>query len=357
MKLNVNSTEREDLIWGINEAIKIVGTRIGLKSLLAKITPSVAPFYLIIETIEEKNDLEWLLYNGSKIYGTQHPGLVTLYDQYKIENTANIITINLVANSREEATELYKDNYALRTAKITWVGDLMAGNYGFLTEETLIAYTAKINYFRELCKIAPVSFANSLSDRCQAGCLYMSTNPTWTLSHTLDPSKINYSAKAAEACAKSCIERQHLGLTAVDIFIQDPGVSKIGHRINLMNPALVTIGIGHIPVKTSTIWPSTCLYTGTQKTLLKKAWAWPYAGYFPYQHPLDFWSFCSGGIPMAGAKVTINGQAVSIKETLGDTIVFKCAYPFSGPSVHDIEITGPINTQYTVQRFNPFEAV
>ncbi|MBI2423178.1 MAG: hypothetical protein HYV27_10145 [Candidatus Hydrogenedentes bacterium] len=283
-----------------------------------------------------------------------------------------IITIGVCSPSRgeeltkEQALALWPIYLTTQSATVQWNGNVANGIPGRLSQATIDAILARLNMARAMAGLNPVTNDVSLNPKCQAAALVLSANPTWTISHTMPNTLKWWTKEAAEAAAKSCIDRNDEGPKAVQDFLRDWGMTSlnkyVGHRRWLLLPNLQTVGIGAVPQSSS--YPSSVvIWVKTLTNEERRAVAWPPAGFVPMAFVPERWSWSAAGADMRGALVWVDGLAVTVSKqatsTPDSTIVWEPKLPFNVEDTTAVRIEGVLvngvaqSINYEVKRFRP----
>lgn len=282
--------------------------------------------------------------------------------------------------SRAEVAALYNNTFVpLSSVALLWTGSVAGCNPGTTNLDHQQAVIARINYYRALVDLPPVSLlAGAPVTQSQAAALMMSANNA--LSHTPPASWLCYSADGATGAGNSNIALGASGVAAVDLFMVDSGAGNtaVGHRRWLLFPPRAQMATGDTTgSNTSTPRPANAIYVfgpSNTRPATPSGVAWPPAGFVPYQNlpaGSNRWSFSFPGANFAGATVSVTGPGGALPVTIeplasgfGDnTIVFRptgvdYGQP-SGDAVYTVTVGGitgsgvPSSITYTVTVIDP----
>ena len=168
----------------------------------------------------------------------------------------------------------------------------------------------RLNFFRKLDSLSPVTFSSSSNAMAQKAALMMRVNNE--LNHTPPSTWKCYSSNGAAAAMGSNLSWNTMGepYMSIDQWMDDPGNDRSGHRRwNLYSDATV-YGFG-------STGDFCCLYWASSKTTVAKkpsSITWPCKGYCPAPLVYERWSF---GVPKADftnatVQMTQNGTNISL---------------------------------------------
>jgi uncharacterized protein YkwD len=283
------------------------------------------------------------------------------------------------AKTRDQVVSLYHATYVPgSTAALAWTGSVGACNPGSTNVEHQQAVITRINYFRALVDLPPVTLLTGVErDQVQAAALMMAANNQ--LSHQPPTTWLCYTAAGAAGAMNANIYLGRNGVLAVDGYIDDPGTGNeaAGHRRWLLFPPRAAMTTGDLPGSNTPPRPTNAIYVfgpRTTRPATPNGTAWPPAGFVPYQNlpaVSNRWSFSFPDANFSGATVTMSGPGGAIATVLeplatgyGDnTIVFRptgvsYAQPASDTTymvtINGITGTGaPSAVQYTVTVIDP----
>ena len=284
-----------------------------------------------------------------------------------------------LAWSRDTVVDLYRNVYLPGNAVSSgWTGTVPGCVAGTTTSAHQQAVIDRVNYFRTLVSLPPVSLMGSTPiSQSQASALMMSANDS--LSHSPPPDWDCYTADGAFAAGKSNLAWGIHGVRAIDLYVDDHGSGNyaVGHRRWILHPPQVSMATGDITPAGSSPRPTNDLYVlGTfgARPATPDGIAWPPAGFVPFQNlpsRSNRWSFSFPGANFSAATVTMSGPGGSIPVTLetiangyGDnTIVFRpTGVSYARPAVdttYTVTVAGmtgtgvPPSMSYTVTVIDP----
>ena len=193
-----------------------------------------------------------------------------------------------------------------------WTGNHANCNPGTTSDAFREAVLRRINYFRSMSGIPPVTaFKDEYNQRAQSAALMMSTNKQ--LDHTPPETWLCYSADGYEGASSSNLYLGVYGPSAISGYVYDPGSGNypVGHRRWILYPQTQYMGTGDVPSQDG--YPaSNALWVfdrdnmwGERPTTREAFVAWPPAGYVPRQVVYPRWSFSYPQADFANAMVTI----------------------------------------------------
>jgi hypothetical protein len=242
--------------------------------------------------------------------------------------------------TRAQVVSLYNTEYVPGNTPpaIGWTGSIAACNPGTISAAWRAAMIARVNVFRKLARLLPVTEFNAATDdkdekTLSASMLY-SANAN--LSHAIPPTWKCYSTAFAGstvgALGASGGGSSNIGLSGGDLFatpavinayMDDGGSGNLvaGHRRWILNPPQVSMTTSSVPSSTgggagNALWviggP-----TNPSGSSAPDGVGWPPSGFVPYQMlpgGSNRWSFSYPGANFGAATVTItkNGQSIAI---------------------------------------------
>ncbi len=195
----------------------------------------------------------------------------------------------------------WRDGHVENSAR-PWTAGATECDLGTVPREALDDTVRRINMFRWLVGLDPVTDDAALDAREQACAVMMNVNGT--LSHTPPPSWRCYTADGAAAAGSSNLA---LGTgtpgDAIDLFMDDSGVASLGHRRWVVNGPLNPVGIGFAG-------NATCLGVFGMSGGSTRDWtAYPNPGPAPSGTAGAKWSFHSNRWDLSGASVAVTRAA------------------------------------------------
>lgn len=281
--------------------------------------------------------------------------------------------------SRMAAREWYLAEYlGSASTESGWTGNHAACGAGATSETFRAAILRRINYFRGMAGIPPLTgFDATYNAKAQAAALMMSVNRN--LSHNPPNTWTCYTEAGREGASSSNLYLGVFGPNAISGYIYDPGGGNyfVGHRRWILYPQTQVMGTGDIPPRdgypaTNALWVfDQANMWGPRPETRENFVAWPPPGYVPYQVVYPRWSFAYPGANFSQATVTMtrNGQALAVQRNTpvngyGDnTLVWEPQTGFGNPGASDavyavtvsnVGIAGqPRTFTYTVIVFDP----
>ena len=276
---------------------------------------------------------------------------------------------------REDALAAFTSVSADMEVDPGWTGSIDTCDVGTESQSSIDATLHTLNVIRAVAGIPPVTFSAAMDHAALASALM--TRAGDAVSHEPDSSWPCYSKEGADAAATSNIYLGLSGASAMVGYIEDPGISSLGHRRWLLDPASTTFGSGSTGTTNALkvvekSGKSTRRRNLPDDTLV----AWPSPGWFPSPWMFKEWSVAIGSentkVDVSSAKVsaTIDGSPLPTSGLsklpagtgTGVTLGWSADMPAaatSGDHAIAIAITGvrvdgkprPIN--YTVDAFDP----
>lgn len=281
--------------------------------------------------------------------------------------------------NRDASQAFYLSQYlASEGVAADWTGNHASCNPGTTSAAFREAILRRINYFRAMAGVPPVTgLKDEYNQKAQAAALMMSVNGR--LSHSPDSSWTCYSAAGEEGAGSSNLYLGQYGPGAISGYVYDPGSGNYfaGHRRWILYPQTQFMGSGDIP-PTSGYWPANGLWVfdrvnmwGPRPATRETYVAWPPPGYVPYQVIYPRWSFAydEADLSNAGVTMTVNGTSLpltvnAVVNGYGEnTLVWEPNYAFgSAPgsdttfhiTINNVVISGsPQTFAYDVMMFDP----
>jgi len=222
---------------------------------------------------------------------------------------------------KKEAINLYTDLYAAtRISHIPWNGSTANCNPGEIPTNILKKAETRINYFRKVARLNPVTLSEDFNEKAQHAALMMTANRQ--ISHTPTVNWKCYTDKGNEGARNSNIGISDFEnfpeISFVTGFILDYGPinHSIGHRKWLLNSRAQTMGYG------ATGKHEIIYVTGVRTEASPEGpeyIAYPPEGYFPYNLIFEKWSFA---IPY-GNKVNFKKAKVEMEDSRGKLLSTK----------------------------------
>ena len=172
------------------------------------------------------------------------------------------------------------------TAYGVWTAGPNTCDPGTLSTAGIADAVAFINVYRFLCGLSPLADDPGLNEDAQYCAILQ--DAMGHLDHHPDPSEPCYTSTGGSAAGASNLA---LGTStpasAIDLFIDDSGVSSLGHRRWVLNPSYGPAGVGFAG-------NATCLYVFSWSNSSQVDFvAWPNQGFTPRSVVPGTWSFGS----------------------------------------------------------------
>ncbi len=172
------------------------------------------------------------------------------------------------------------------TATTVWTAGPTTCDPGTLSAAAIADAVGYVNLYRFLTGLSPLADDPTLNEDAQ-WCAILQ-DAMGHLDHTPDPSEPCYTTTGASASSSSNLA---LGPSnparSIDLFIDDSGVSSLGHRRWVLNPSYGPAGVGHAG-------NASCLYVFSWSNSSSVDFvAWPNQGFTPYSVMPSTWSFGS----------------------------------------------------------------
>jgi hypothetical protein len=201
-----------------------------------------------------------------------------------------------------------------------WTGNHSSCNAGTTTAAFKQAMLTRINYFRGMAGIPPLTGLKSeFNNKAQQAALMMSVNNQ--LSHHPPPTWQCYTADGAEAAGSSNLYLGVYGPPAITGYIEDAGGGNepVGHRRWILYPYTKFMGTGDIPPAghptSNALWVFDPANWSVPRPATREPYvAWPPPGYVPYQVVFPRWSFAYELADLTNVQITMtkNGQPLSL---------------------------------------------
>ena len=272
-----------------------------------------------------KNDLEKY---PSKEYKTKYTMRVSrlvdlmIRDQLFFE-AKNIIDYELPRSSQpymweEQKKQLVQKDFTQNYYETRWKEDFFEWNGntiscepGFWSDKFLKNVENRINYFRRLAGISPISLNQDLNSWCQRTTLMMKANNK--LDH--DPPKAwkCYQGEGHYAAQNSLLSRGANPLTSITSFVADNQSPSLGNRRWMLFPNARKFGFGSTG-DFHAIWVLDDSGSNDSALYKDKFVAWPPEGYVPKMFAFNYWSFGTyQNIENAKVEMFINGENIPIE--------------------------------------------
>lgn len=229
---------------------------------------------------------------------------------------------------------------------LAWTGNSTGCIAGTISTTAQTRTFNRINYYRTLCGLSPVTYDNQYDAKCQEAALMMRANNA--LNHAPPATWTCYTANGATGAGNSNIALGAHSTTAIDLYMNDAGTGNepVGHRRWILYP--IASKFGHGGTSNSDVLWVFGTNTNPQNTTFV---AYPSPGYFPA--PLvpssSRWSFSKNGAVFSsasitmtdnsGANVPVTVESIAVGYGL-NTIIFK---PSSVVTNSAIDLTYTVN--------------
>ena len=223
--------------------------------------------------------------------------------------------------SRVSAVNLFNTAYLGSQGVPTgWNGNVSGCDPGVTTQAFRDSVLLRLNYFRKMAGIPPVTdFNGAYNTQDQAAALMMAANHS--LNHTPPSSWTCYTTTGYAGSSSSNLALGAYGPAAIDLYMDDGGVSSLGHRRWILYPQTQEMGTGDI---SGSNWQ--------EQSNALKAWddhiwdprpstlydfvAWPPPTHIPYQVVYPAWSFAVANADFSGASVAVSLNGASLPVTV-----------------------------------------
>jgi hypothetical protein len=271
-----------------------------------------------------------------------------------------------------QANWFYQNTFAAPASVAPeWNGHVASGDAGSLGADYLAAIIARVNDYRWMAGIpGGITLDPTENAADQQTALMIAANDE--LSHSPPPTWLDYTAAGADAAAHSDLTLGASGVTAIDLYMTDPGSSNtfVGHRRWILDPPIRTMGVGDIPAESNALY---VVQPQVPPAPSVTAVAWPPAGFVPAPLVPQRWSLqydSSADFSQATVAVTQNGAPETVQILSnddngygGNAIVWDMPFaPSPQPwqqtvytvNVANVMINGtPQSFSYTTTSFNP----
>jgi hypothetical protein len=208
-------------------------------------------------------------------------------------------------------------------ADMGFTGNVSTGVAGDTTQTYKDQALLRINVFRRMAGVLPITLDATASAKAQSAALLCAANDQ--ISHSPPTTWKFYSAVAADACAKSLLASVG-GSEGIYSLMFDAGGNNaaVGHRLDLLEPQLTSVGLGNAPSLTAANLGYEAVYkSGLLSTIPRYSVpfiAWPY-GYTPSCVVPGRWSLyvaddvLVGSLDLSSAQVEVtkDGQALPVR--------------------------------------------
>lgn len=231
-------------------------------------------------------------------------------------------SLPLDSRNREAVARFHKENYiSYGKVENQWSGNTSSCSPGKNSEAYDAATLQNLKYYRALAGVpTDVSFAEKYNRQARAAALMMEAKGD--LSHSPDPNWPCYSDEGKQGAGSSNLCLGCVGPSAIDAYVQDAGVTGVGHRQWALHPRQRVLGNGSSK-RAHALYVFGDWRPEEEVAHIKKV-AWPPEGFVPYRFGLDSrypWSYTVFGpeedLNNAKVKMTMNGRAVALRQEPG----------------------------------------
>jgi uncharacterized protein YkwD len=248
------------------------------------------------------------LYCLAGTYGCKKERISPAADSYGQAGTTSQVSFVPGTAARSAALSDYDVNYlgsSLTSAAIGWTGNTENCDPGTTPDSVKQRVLQRLNYFRRLTGLPPAAMDSTYSSMAQQAALMMKGNNA--LSHTPPLSWHCATPDGQLAAANSNLALGANGPGAIDLYIQDAGVTDLGHRRWVLYPSLVKVGTGDTDFSNA-LWVIGGF--GTRPAIDFSAY--PGNGYIPAPLVYDTWS-------ISVYTGDFSAATVSVKDGNGNT--------------------------------------
>ena len=148
---------------------------------------------------------------------------------------------------RSGVVEAYADEFGGGFPEIRFTGNVAGCDAGTTSQAFRSAVMGRVNWYRAMAGLNPVSENQTYSDSAQQAALMMDAEND--LSHTPGPDWACYSASGATAAGSSNLSLGYHAPNAIDGQMRDPGSNNrpVGHRRMILHPPSREMGTGDVP--------------------------------------------------------------------------------------------------------------
>jgi uncharacterized protein YkwD len=194
-----------------------------------------------------------------------------------------------------------------------WTGDVTTCTPGTTSAEYQASVLQRVNWFRDMAGLPPVTLDVTKNVYAQAGALISAANRK--LTHFPEPTATCFSADGYSGTSKSNLHGIS-GVAAINDYIHDYGAdnTRVGHRSWILHPRLGTLATGDIPNRANALYVVTDWVP--RVTPRDGAVAWPPAGYVPDAVVYSRWSYHRHGADFTSAQVSVTGPNGAVSTTV-----------------------------------------
>ena len=255
-------------------------------------------------------------------------------------------SLQVNAGNRKAVAQFYRDNYVPHDKVHNgWSGSTTGCNPGKNSDAYDSATLQNLKYYRAMAGVpTDISFDEKYNRHARAAALMMEAKND--LSHGPGPDWPCYTDDGKKGAGSSNLCLGCVGPTAIDAYVQDSGVSGVGHRKWALHPRQRVLGNGSSK-RANALYVFGDWRPEEEVAHIKKV-AWPPEGFVPYRFGLDSghpWSYTVFGsdedLKNAKVSMTMNGTAVAVQQEEGrpDLLVW---YPTGLPrATHENDYNRP----------------
>lgn len=243
-------------------------------------------------------------------------------------DTTDNDTLSPVNTARNAVIQDYNNVYlASEVTSLGWTGDADNCNAGTLPKSVHDKVFTRINYFRNMAGVEPITgFRSAWNTKSQEAALMMKANNA--LDHDPPSSWSCYTVEGAEAAGKANLSlgSSYHTTRALDGQMRDAGASNtaVGHRRWILYSRGEQMGHGSTD-QSMVLW---VIGGSATPDTMPEMVAWPPEGYVPKQHVWPRWSlgvpdadFSNGSVTMTGPNGNISLSIEPITDGFGDNTI------------------------------------
>ena len=216
-----------------------------------------------------------------------------------------LLAASASADARSDAVAAYNQTSADARVDAGWTGSVNPCNVGTESQASIDATLSTLNILRDFAGLGPVSFSAEKNQRALAAATMMKAQGA--LSHDPDPSWKCYSDLGHFGAGTSNLYLGASGAEAMVGYVNDAGVTSLGHRRWILDPEAVEMGTGSTGTSNAlVVIPSA--NAPAAPTPGDSVVGWPSAGLFPAPWLFEDWSVAIGNSQTQAAYSTENAQ-------------------------------------------------
>lgn len=225
----------------------------------------------------------------------------------------------LTPAGRAYAKNLWDQVYNTPTPDIGWTGSYASCSAGATSQGWRDAVLRRINYFREMAGLPAASLDNSYNQEAQAAALIMSAQGG--LSHDPPSNWGCWSQLGHDGAGSSNLFLGVNGPDAITGYMDDYGLTSMGHRRWIIYPQTQLFGTGDMPGdsahrKTNALHVFDDANMGGPRPAVRDGFvAWPPPIYVPYQVVFAYWTISYPGADFSNAAVTVTSGGATLAVT------------------------------------------